>query len=199
MQVSVRRLMGNWDVGYALHTHVISSVYLGRDEHGRDRFDNTRSEPGEALFQLKYRSDWAQVQPLAEQVRVSLLPLFPDVGLIVPMPASVARPRQPVTEIARELGRLANIPVFETIVTKASAPVGAPQLKNLTTKEEKAAALVGRFTVKDVIGGDGKWNALLLDDLFDTGASMEAVCDALRTYPKIGGIYVGAITQGRNS
>ncbi|KPG00384.1 amidophosphoribosyltransferase [Rhodopseudomonas sp. AAP120] len=199
MQVAVRALAGNWDLGYALDKHIISSVYLGKDEHGHDRFDNTRSEPGEALFKLKYRNDWMQVQPLAEQLRISLLPLLPDVGLIVPMPASVERPRQPVTEIARELGRLANIPVFETMVVKTAAPAGAPQLKNLTSKDEKAAALAGRFAVNDVVTNAGQWNALLLDDLFYTGASMEAVCAALRTYPKIGKIYAGAIIQGRIS
>ena len=62
-----------------------------------------------------------------------------------------------------------------------------------------AAALAGRFAVNDVIVGDGKWNALLLDDLFDTGASMEAVCNALRSYRKIDKVYAAAITQGRSS
>lgn len=194
MQVAVRPLAGNWDSGYALHKHVLSSTYLGEDELGHPRFDNTRSEPGEALFKLKYRSDWTQVHPLAVQLQKSLLPLFPDVSLIVPMPPSIHRPRQPVTEIARELGRQANIPVFETLVTRAAAPTGTPQLKNLNTKQEKVAALQGRFALNDVIGNDGKWNALLLDDLFDTGASMEAVCAVLRTCPKIDKVYAAAIT-----
>lgn len=46
MQVQVRKLEGSWDLGYALHKHTLSSVYLGDDEHGHPRFDNTRSEPG---------------------------------------------------------------------------------------------------------------------------------------------------------
>lgn len=194
MQVAIRQLIGNWDLGYALHKHVLKSTYLGDDEHGHPRFDTTRSEPGQALFTLKYRADWAQVHPLAAQIQETLLPLFPAVGLIVPMPASVARQRQPVTEIAQELGRLAKLPVFDTLVTKVAAPAGAPQLKDLATKEEKAAALQGRFAVNNTIGDEGKWNALLLDDLYDSGASMEAVCAALRTYPKIDKIYAAAIT-----
>ncbi len=192
MQVAVRQLKGDWDLGYALHKHVLKSTYLGDDEHGHPRFDNIRSEPGQALYELKYRADWTQVGPLAAQLQQSLLPLFRDVGLIVPMPASIVRARQPVTEIARELGRLAHLPVYETLVAKA--PASAPQLKNLTTKEQKVAALQGRFTINNVIGGDGQWNALLLDDLFDTGASMEAGCAALRSSPKIGKIYAAAIT-----
>ena len=38
------------------------------------------------------------------------------------------------------------------------------------------------------------WNALLLDDLFDTGATMDAVCRTLRTYKKIDRVYAASIT-----
>lgn len=194
MLLDVRTLTGNWDAGYALHKHVLSSTYLGDDEHGHPRFETARSEPGEALYKLKYRSDWTQVGPLADQLRQSLLPRFAEVGLIVPMPPTVHRVRQPVIEIATQLGHLAGLPVFTDLLSK-TAPVGAPQLKNLTGKEEKVAALAGCFAVKDVIGGNGRWNALLLDDLFDTGASMEAACAALRSHPKIGKIYAATITK----
>ena len=82
-------------------------------------------EPGEALFQLKYRNDWSQVGPLAAQIQASLLPMFENVGLIVPMPASTTRARQPVNEIATELGKIADIPVFDNIVIKTPAPKAA--------------------------------------------------------------------------
>ena len=94
MQVQVRKLEGSWDLGYALHKHTLSSVYLGDDEYGHPRFDNTRSEPGEALYQLKYRGDWNQIAPLAAQIQATLLPLFGKIGLIIPMPASTTRARQ---------------------------------------------------------------------------------------------------------
>ncbi len=110
------------------------------------------------------------------------------------MPASTARARQPVDEIAKELGKLAGIPMFDNMIVKAPVPKGGQQLKNLKTKAEKEAALAGRFTINSAIANDGRWNALLLDDLFDTGATMEAVCTALRTYPKINRVYVAAIT-----
>ena len=67
-------------------------------------------------------------------------------------------------------------------------------LKNLGSKDEKVAALAGRFTIKDTITNEGCWNALVVDDLFDSGASMEAVCAALRTYKKINEIYVATLT-----
>jgi len=194
MQVQLKKLEGSWDLGYALHKHTLSSVYLGDDEYGHPRFDTTRSEPGESLYQLKYRGDWDQVKPLAAQVKTSLLPLFGKIGLIIPMPASTARARQPVHEIAAELGRLTDTPVFDNIIVKAPAPQGSPQLKNLHGREEKEAALQGRFSINPAITNEGCWNALLLDDLFDTGATMDAVSETLRTYKKISQVYAASLT-----
>lgn len=194
MEVQIKKIEGSWDRGFALHKHTLSSVYLGVDEWGHDRYDTTRSEPGEALYQLKYRNDWNQVEPLAAQVKTTLLPLFDEIGLIIPMPASTARARQPVNELANALGRLAEIPVFDKIIVKAPAPPGSTPLKNLHTRAEKDAALAGRISINECIGGEGRWNALLLDDLFDTGATMDAVCQALRGYRKINHIYAATIT-----
>lgn len=194
MQVQIKKLEGSWDLGYALHKHTLSSTYLGDDEYGHPRFDTTRSEPGEALYQLKYRSDWNQVAPIAAQLQATLLPLFEKIGLIIPMPASTVRARQPVDELATELGRITGIPVLDNIVVKSPAPEGSPQLKNLHSREEKDAALQGRFSINPSITNDGCWNALLLDDLFDTGATMDAVCKALRTYNKINRVYAASIT-----
>lgn len=194
MQVQVRKLEGSWDFGYALHKHTLSSAYLGEDEYGYPRFNNIRSEPGEALYRLKYRSDWTQVGPLAAQVQTTLLPLFGPIGLIIPMPASTIRARQPVDDIANELGRLTGIPVFSNIIVKSPSPEGSAQLKNMYTREENDAALQGRFSINPAITNEGLWDALVLDDLFDTGATMDAACKALRTYKKINQIYTASIT-----
>src|SRR5437773_5269636 len=112
MDVKIKEIAGNWDRGYVLHKHVLSSTYLGDNEFGHPTFDTTRSEVGEALLKLKYRSDRSQIAPLAAQVARSIVPLFDKVDLIVPMPASNVRPWQPVNEIAKELGRAINVPVF---------------------------------------------------------------------------------------
>jgi predicted amidophosphoribosyltransferase len=110
------------------------------------------------------------------------------------MPASTSRARQPVNELANALGQLTQIPVFDNMVEKAPAPPGSTPLKNMHTRAEKDAALEGRFSINECITNEGRWNALLLDDLFDTGATMDAVCKALRTYRKINRIYAAAIT-----
>lgn len=194
MIVQLKKLDGSWDGGYALNKHTLSSEFIGYNEFGRAMFDTKRSEPGEALFQLKYRSDWTQVEPLAAQIKASLLPMFGEVGLIVPMPASTTRARQPVDELAKELGKITNTPVFDNLIVKAPAPEGSPQLKNLSTREEKDAALNGRFSINPMITNEGSWNVLLLDDLFDTGATMDAVARTLKTYKKIGKVYAASVT-----
>jgi predicted amidophosphoribosyltransferase len=64
----------------------------------------------------------------------------------------------------------------------------------LSTKSEKIEAIGDSISVHGGISNDGQWNVLVVDDLFHTGASMETACKALRTYPKVGRIYVAALT-----
>ena len=127
-------------------------------------------------------------------VVAQLIPRFGKIGLIVPMPASNVRAWQPVTEVAKAIATTLKVPVFENIVVAVPASGAQRQLKNMHTKEEKATALAGRFALNEAIENEGRWNALLLDDLFDTGASMEAACAVLRTYRKIAKIYAAALT-----
>lgn len=194
MKNNIIPIKGNWDAGYALDRHKISSTYIGDNEFGYPQFDTLRTEVGESLYQLKYRGDFAQAGPLAAEIQKYLVPRFGPVGLIVPMPATKPRTRQPVTEIARALAGLIGLACFENLLVKAPAAAGAPSLKDIVGKEAKAAAMKGRFTVNDEIAGEGRWNVLLVDDLYDSGASMEAACAALRTYPKIDRIFVAALT-----
>ena len=194
MDTNIRQVFGNWDRGYVLDKHVLRSVFTGYSEFGHAQFDTTRSEVGEALFKLKYRREWAETERLAREVVASLVPRFGKIDLIVPMPASNARPWQPVSEVAKAVSAAIGVPVFEDIIIKVPEAGAEKQLKNMTTREEKVAALRDRFVLRDAIKNEGRWNALVLDDLFDTGASMEAACATLRTYRKIADIYVAALT-----
>jgi len=191
MEVNIKDIAGNWDRGVVLDKHSKYSVMTGQNEWGHNIYDTTRTEVGEALYQLKYKSDWNQVQPLAQCLYEEAYPLFDRVGFILPMAASNIRARQPVTEIAQALGQLASVPCFDNLLLKAP---GGGSLKNLNTKEEKVAAIANSFSVSPVITNHGRWNVLVIDDLYHTGASMEAACAALRGYNKINNIYVAALT-----
>lgn len=193
MEVNIAELVGAWDLGYSLDKHTISSIPIGPNEFGHMQFDTTRSEVGEALFQLKYRSNYAQIVPIANQIYDSLSGLFPTANLIIPMPASKHRERQPVTEIARELARLMNIPCEESMLVKK---VATPPMKDIETRDEKVQTLMGALTINNQIN-KGPFDVLLVDDLFDTGSSLEAATKVLRQCPKIEKIFIATLTRKR--
>jgi len=191
VRVNPKQIYGPWRQGWVLDKHTMRSVHVGDDAQGRPRFDTARSEAGEATYQLKYRGDFEQARPLAQALAEHICPKFGKIGFIVPMPASRPRFRQPVTEVARALGLILKRPVFEKILVKSP---GGASLKDLSTREEKFGALGGRLSLHDEIRSLGKWNALLIDDLFDTGASMESAARLLKTYPKVADVFVAALT-----
>lgn len=191
MKTVLRKIEGPWDDGWVLDKHMVKSTYLGDDENGHPRFESIRTEVGEATYRLKYKGDWAQSAILAGAVAESIFPKFESVGLIVPMPATNKRSRQPVNDVAKELGKIVGLGVFENLLLKAE---NGKSLKNLHNKDDKLTAIGESLSIKDEIGSEGRWNVLLLDDLFDSGASMEAACKALRGYRKILKIYVVALT-----
>jgi predicted amidophosphoribosyltransferase len=191
VEVNLHELHGNWDRGFALHKHVLKSVPIGNNEFGYMQFDTTRSDPGEALYQLKYRSNFQHVDPLAQAMFDHIVPAIGKFGIVIPMPATKQRARQPVHEITEKLGILTGALYAPGLLLKNPPAPGAPEIKNLGTKEEKMAALAARFVLNEAfITNDGKWGALLVDDKYDTGASLEAACVILHTYAKIGQIFV---------
>jgi len=68
VSINPRRIPGRWRDGYALDIHTIHSEFLGHDEYGHPQFGTTRSDIGELLYQLKYRSDDAVVPSLVETI-----------------------------------------------------------------------------------------------------------------------------------
>ncbi|MFS3602617.1 ComF family protein [Proteus vulgaris] len=191
MQVNMKEIIGNWNLGFAMDKHMIRSTYLGDNEYGRPQFNNERTEVGEAVYQLKYKHDYQQIAPLAQCIYDNAVPFFENIQLIIPMAASNKRDIQPVTAIARLLAEMVRVPCFDELLFKQP---GGVSLKDLCTKEEKEKAVAGAFYVQDKIQNIGPFNALVIDDLFHTGASLEAACLELRRYNKINKIYVAALT-----
>ena len=191
MEVNIREIKGNWDLGYSLDKQTLSSTPVGQNQWGHMQFDTVRPDAGEALFQLKYRSDFTQVAIIANQLHTSFSQYFNSAGLVIPMPPSKQRQRQPVIEIARELARLMNRPCYENLLVKNA---DTPAMKDISSRDEKVNALINAFTVTDQLP-DGLYNVLLVDDLYDTGSSLEAATQVLRGYNKIHHIYVATVTR----
>ncbi len=193
MDVNVKRIDGIWALGYSLDKHTLSSTPTSPNQFGYMQFNTDRSEAGEALFQLKYRLNYSQVVIIANQLSASFSRAFSTVSLVIPMPASTVRNKQPVTEIAREYARLNSIPCCEDLLVKTGTT--AP-MKDMDTRDEKISALIEAFTVYDVLG-DGQYDVLIIDDLFDTGSSLEAATTVLKNYSKIRNVYVATVTRKR--
>lgn len=194
MKVKLREISGTFSDGYALDKHIVSSVFTGNNEYGHPQFDTTRTAAGEAVFQLKYRGDFDQVKPLAEAVVRNIVPRFPKIGLVMPAPASTTRDRQPVHEVAKAIASQMDVPFFDTLITKSAVAGNTASLKNMSSRAEKDEALKGRYVLNKTIDNKGSWNVLVIDDLYHTGATMDAVCRLLAQYDKISGVYVAALT-----
>lgn len=156
-------LKGRWKSGYAFDLHTLASTYLGPDEFGHERFENTRSEMGELVYRLKYSNDLTAVE--------SIIDLLKPIGgidkfdVIIPAPSSNKRRRyQPVDEIARALGRDRKVPVLLGFFDKRSNE----ELKNIEAPAERAAALKGVIRIAGETDISGK-KVLLVDDLYRSG------------------------------
>lgn len=192
MKLAVREIQGNWDQGYSLDKHIVSSTPVGYNNYGHMQFDTLRTEVGEAVFQVKYRSDYSHVQPLAQAIIDGVGHALTDISFVSPMPASRPRQRQPVYEVAREVARLLGVPYVDSFIQKVKS-TGA--MKDLGGRADREEALRGCFAVNEGALNNGSWSILLVDDLYDTGASLEAVCDVIRQSAKIRRIFVVALTR----
>jgi len=183
---------GAWDHAVSLDKHIVRSVPIGPNEYGHMQFDTERTDIGEAVFQLKYRSDFNKIDYLATLIVAALnSEKFPKVDVVIPMPASKKRERQPVSEVARKVAEILKVYCSEDTLIKVKS---TGVMKDLGTYNERVAALSGCFEFRDKIS-KGPWNILMVDDLYDTGASLEAACTALRKYTNIKSISVVALTR----
>ncbi len=195
VRVPIRQIFGPWQSGFVLDKHMVKSIYVGDDAHGRPRFESLCTEVGQAVFELKYRGNTSRAWPLAQALMTHLFSRWGEPPhMIIPMPPSTVRRWQPVLEVARRLGQLSHLPVLDRLLTKSRAN---QSMKNLSSKAERVAELSSAFHIAPVPIG---WpmtgcNALVLDDLFDTGATLECACRTLRSFGKLRNIYVAALTS----
>lgn len=166
---------------------------LGYDEFGHLRFDTRRSEIGELLYRLKYRSDTAAVPPLVEAAVEFLTSWHPVIDMVVPVPPSRERSLQPVFLVARGLCERLKLAYVPEAVRKVRE---APELKDVFDYEERLRLLEGAHEV-DILRTAGK-RVLLFDDLFRSGATMNAITRALSDDGGAASVFALAITRTRS-
>lgn len=169
-----RKIDGPWTDGRVLDLHSTGSEFLGYDEYGHEQFDTRRTEVGELLYRLKYRSDASALDEIGTAAEDFIRSWGVTFEVIVPAPPTRSRPVQPLHQIADELAKRFRVPVVHAVSKNAA---GAAELKNLREYHERQAVLEGALTV-DARHITGK-RVLLLDDLIRSGATLSAVARAL--------------------
>lgn len=189
------RIPGPWDDGFALDFHTSSSVFVGHDATtGHPVFETQRPELGERLFQLKYRGDRSAVAPIAEAAAGFLRSWSPGIEVVVPAPPSRARSIQPLIEIAAALGGLLDLPVEAASVRRIRE---TPELKDLYEYGQRLEALAGAHTIDgDSLRGR---RVLLLDDLYRSGATLNALTRLVRAEGGASAVFALALTRTRSS
>ena len=188
-----KRVVGNWTLGYALDAHTLYSTHVGIDERGYDVFDTKRSELGELLFRLKYRSDLSAVPEIVEAITNFLKRSRTTFDLIVPVPPSGHRQVQPVIVLARAFGGAMKLPVAECVTTTRSPT----QLKGVMDRNRRNELLEGLYAVKRA--STQRKSILLFDDLYRSGATLNAITDLLMTQGEATAVRVLTITKSRRS
>jgi predicted amidophosphoribosyltransferase len=188
-----RKILGKWRDGYCLDLHTLSSMFLGYDEFGHPRFETLRSEIGELLYRLKNKGDMSVVPEIVDAAEVLLAAWKPNVDLIVPVPPSTQRALPPVRIVATEIGKRIGLPVVNCV----SRVRDTPQLKNVFGLDERLQLLEGLHAV-DVVAAQGK-RILLFDDLYRSGATMNAITSELLETGKAAEVFAMTITKTRSN
>ena len=191
ISINPRKIRGNWRAGYALDFHTVSSRLL--PDEG---YDTERTQIGEWVFQVKYRSDQSKIRPLAERAAKFVKEEFavdghlvlPYLAAVIPVPPSdLTRDFQLVTEIAKEMGQMLNLRVYTDYLQKEKQ---TDLLKNLPDVERKREELRGAFVIQSPVLQ--KKVVLLIDDIFDSGTTLRTATEIL--YRQGGVRYVLVLT-----
>jgi competence protein ComFC len=187
-------LDGNWKSGKAYDLHTTSSTHLGTDEFGHDRFDNTRSEMGELLYQLKYKQDKSAVEKI-----VALLDGIGGIenfDFIIPIPpTNKNRPIQPVELIAVTLGKKRGV----TVVTDALSNEGTEELKGITDPIARNELLEAALKLNNPGSKYSGKKVLLIDDLYRSGSTLRVTTDLLYKQGKAEQVSVLTMTKTRSN
>ncbi|WP_257294222.1 ComF family protein [Endozoicomonas sp. YOMI1] len=180
---------GNWKAGWAIDLHTVSSIPL--PDGG---FDTTYTDTGKALNQLKYHSDYSQIEPLAktavEFLRTRVV--TPYLNAIISVPPSFSRELQPVQEIAKKISEALGIPHDLDYLIKTRP---TDQLKGVTDQAEREKIIAGAFKVDDLRYKNGK--ILLFDDLFRSGTTLNEITKVLYNEGQVQNVYVVTLTKTR--
>jgi len=171
VEIDPRPVAGPWSAGYTLAWHTVSSTFLGYDGD-RKVFDNTYTPLGELVFQFKYRGGphSSIVDTAAHFVNSRWLGV---IDAVTYPPFSIRRASQPTRTIAAEIAARLGVRLLDSAVTK---PTPTPPIKNVSKDQRPEMLRIAIQPGPDSVQGV---RLLLVDDLWQTGATMIRVAEVL--------------------
>jgi len=177
-------LPGPWSRGIALAMH---SDF--RDEA------LAPTATGVLLDRLKYGGERALVRPIAKALAKALAAdsVFQKADVVVHVPgARRSAAAEPTCDLARAVAKELRLPCLPRLIAKTRRLL--PH-KDITSWEEKRDNVQGGFRVRrpELVRGR---TALLIDDVYDSGATLEEVCRTL-TAAGVAEVVVATVTRTR--
>lgn len=193
MKISPRRIKDKWTCGYSLDLHTLSSEFIGYNEYGHPQFDTKYSDMGGLLNRLKYKSDKSVLRIIIDTAAEFLNSKSWTVDLIIPVPPSrETRASQPVIAVAKGVSKFTGIKLCTDCVVKIKK---TPELKDIYEFSKRIGILKDAYAVakREVEGR----NILLFDDLYRSGATLNAITQVLKNKGKAKEVYVLTLTMTR--
>ena len=190
MKINPLEIVGNWDKGFVLDKHIISSTPKGENVYGHMEYETVRTELGELVFQLKYRNRYECIDKILEAIEPFLdncLELN-EVDIVIPVPPSKIRDFQPVEELACAVAEYLNVSYTNEVLEK----VITEQSKDMSRIEKSlSGSIIKRLNATK------PHTVLLIDDLYSTGETLKECVKLLKTDPLLEKIYVLVMTKTR--
>jgi len=190
MKINPIKLIGEWDEGYALDRHTISSEPIGEDVYGHMQFETRRSELGELLYGFKYKGKYNDLENIMNGIKPFLdqWSVLKTIDVILSVPPSIQRQYQPVNELAKAIATYLNVSFTDQVLQKSSNE----QSKNMDRDHKK---LTG--TIISMKKAKRPFNILLVDDLYSTGGTIKECVRILRQDKNLKKIYILTMTKTR--
>lgn len=190
MSINPTMLIGNWDEGYALDRHVISSVPIGEDPYGYMQFNTKRSEMGELIYHFKYKGKYRNLDKIIELAKPFIIEwaITKSIDIVLPVPSSNEyRLYQPAFEIAKAIADLLNVGYNDTVLQKISS------LQSKSLNQDEKQKISGTIIKRKM--ANKEHNLLLVDDLYQTGTTLTECVNEMRKDDKVLKIYVLTMTK----
>lgn len=191
-EINPIEIKGLWDKGYSIDKHSQGSTYIGEDPFGHPRFDTDRTLIGQYMYELKYLGKVNRIKKIVELITPFLdsWDELKEIDVVLPVPPSnTNRAFQPVPGIAHEIAAYLNKAYADNILIKNSEL----QLKNVDSTEK----IKMEHTITVSKKAKRKYSALIVDDIYDTGKTLNDAVTALRNDNNLVSIYVLTMTKKR--